>query len=200
VVNTLLTELDGLDARNGVHIVAATNRPDMLDPAMCRPGRLDKLLFVDLPDAKERKEIFGALIRKLPLGDAANNGSERDAIREFIGHERFDGFSGADIAALVREAGVVALRREIATWELSGSAPGASSHHEWGLEMQQPLDRRETPKVIVSLRDFELAANKVGPSVSVAQRKRYQNLRARFAGATPTVMVKLPEESTEKEG
>ena len=48
VVNTLLTELDGLDARKSVYVIAATNRPDMIDPAMCRPGRLDKLLYVDL--------------------------------------------------------------------------------------------------------------------------------------------------------
>jgi ribosome biogenesis ATPase len=171
----------------------------MLDPAMCRPGRLDKLLFVDLPDAKERKEIFGALIRKLPLGDKSNNGSEREAIREFVGHERFDGFSGADIAALVREAGVVALRREIASWDSSGATQSGTAH-EWGLQ-SQPLERGgDTPKVIVSLRDFEQAANKVGPSVSVVQRKKYQNLRARFAGATPTVMVKLPEDTAEKEG
>lgn len=198
VVNTLLTELDGLDARNGVHIVAATNRPDMLDPAMCRPGRLDKLLFVDLPDAKERKEIFGALVRRLPLGDQNGDGNEKEVIRDFVGHDRFDGFSGADIAALVREAGVVALRREIASWESGESTmSGATDQQVWGLQSQD-LDRRDTPTVIVTLRDFEQAANKVGPSVSASQRRKYQNLRARFAGASPIVMVKLPEE-TEKE-
>jgi len=177
--------------------VAATNRPDMLDPAMCRPGRLDKLLFVDLPDAKERKEIFRALARKLPLGDQKNGGSERDAIMEFVGREQFDGFSGADIAALVREAGVVALRREIAAWNSSQSSENRTAH-AWG-SPSQPVEHGETPNVIVSLRDFEQAANKVGPSVSAVQRRRYQNLRARFAGATPTVMVKLPEDSSEKE-
>jgi ribosome biogenesis ATPase len=170
---------------------------------MCRPGRLDKLLFVDLPDARERKEIFGALVRKLPFGDESNDGnpSERVSIRNFVGRDRFEGFSGADIAALVREAGVVALRREIASWDSSGVAVAQSGTHEWGLK-SQPLEHRggETLKVIVSLQDFEQAANKVGPSVSVAQRKKYLNLRARFTGATPTVMVKLPEETAEKEG
>ena len=166
----------------------------MLDPAMCRPGRLDKLLFVDLPDARERKEIFGTLVRRLPLGDPNDPGSDRETIKIFVGHERFDGFSGADIAALVREAGVVALRREIATWEGAGSAmTGTTDQNPWGLQ-SQAVESKQTPTVIVSLRDFEFAANKVGPSVSAAQRRKYQNLRARFSGASPTVMVKLPEE------
>ncbi|TFK80300.1 AAA-domain-containing protein, partial [Polyporus arcularius HHB13444] len=64
VVNTLLTELDGLDARKSVYVIAATNRPDMIDPAMCRPGRLDKLLYVDLPTADERAEIVRKMTRK----------------------------------------------------------------------------------------------------------------------------------------
>ena len=71
-MNTLLTELDGLDERRDVYVIAATNRPDMIDPAMCRPGRLDKLLYVDLPTAEERVEIITTLTRKLPLGDSAN--------------------------------------------------------------------------------------------------------------------------------
>lgn len=165
----------------------------MLDPAMCRPGRLDKLLFVDLPDAKERMEIFGALVRRLPLGDQNGNGDEKEIIKSYVGHQRFDGFSGADIAALVREAGVVALRREIAKWE--SAETGATDQNSWGM---QSLEWRATPTVIVTFRDFEQAANKVGPSVSAAQRRKYQNLRSRFAGASPTVMVKLPEE-VEKE-
>ena len=62
VVNTLLAELDGLDSRRGVFVLAATNRPDILDPAMCQPGRLDKLLYVDLPAADERAEIVRTLL------------------------------------------------------------------------------------------------------------------------------------------
>ncbi|TFK80305.1 AAA ATPase, partial [Polyporus arcularius HHB13444] len=65
VVNTLLTELNGLDARISVYVIAGTNRPDMIDPAMCRPGRLDKLLYVDLPTADERAEIVRKMTRKV---------------------------------------------------------------------------------------------------------------------------------------
>ena len=102
VVNTLLTELDGLDARHGVFVLAATNRPDMLDPAMCRPGRLDRLLYVDLPAPDERAEIVRTLIarRRVPLfpPDAA------DVVVHMVRGDRGEGYSGADLAALVREA------------------------------------------------------------------------------------------------
>ena len=64
VANTLLTKLDCLDSRRGVFVLMATNRPDMLDLAMCRPGRLDKLLYVDLPAADERAEIIRTLLAR----------------------------------------------------------------------------------------------------------------------------------------
>ncbi|CAJ0642781.1 5060_t:CDS:2, partial [Entrophospora sp. SA101] len=69
VVNTLLTELDGLENRKQVYVIAATNRPDIIDPAMIRPGRLDKLLYVELPTYSERYEILKTLTKKTPLDD-----------------------------------------------------------------------------------------------------------------------------------
>lgn len=116
-MNTLLTELDGLDARRGVFVLAATNRPDMLDPAMCRPGRLDKLLYVDLPAPDERAEIVRTLLtrRRVPLAPPA--ATAMDHVAEMIAGARGDGYSGADLAALVREAGVRALRRALGTLE-----------------------------------------------------------------------------------
>ncbi|KAJ2299136.1 Ribosome biogenesis ATPase rix7 [Coemansia sp. RSA 2706] len=68
VVNTLLTEIDGMEARKKVYVIAATNRPDIIDPAMLRPGRLDKLLYVELPTPAERTEILRTLSKKTPLG------------------------------------------------------------------------------------------------------------------------------------
>lgn len=139
---------------------------------MCRPGRLDKLLYVDLPNGEERMDIFKALARKLPITEDI---AVQQMISELVRNGKFDGFSGADIAALVREAGVVALRRTISVWEV----PDRS---------QSQTD----PKVIVGLQDFEHAADKVGPSVSAAQRRKYESLRSKFSGAVPT--VKIPEE------
>jgi len=69
VVNQLLTELDGMEDRKNVFVIAATNRPDIIDDAMLRPGRLDKLLYVPIPTESDRASILRALIRKSPLAD-----------------------------------------------------------------------------------------------------------------------------------
>ncbi|KAL9128004.1 MAG: hypothetical protein Q9217_003230 [Psora testacea] len=102
VVNTLLTELDGLSNREGIYVVAATNRPDIIDPAMLRPGRLETLLFVDLPEAAERVEILQTLSRSISL-------PYTDAIADIA--RGCEGFSGADLESLLRQAGYAAIRR-----------------------------------------------------------------------------------------
>ncbi|KAF8629948.1 hypothetical protein AX17_005514 [Amanita inopinata Kibby_2008] len=178
VVNTLLTELDGLDARKSVYVIAATNRPDMIDPAMVRPGRLDKLLYVDLPSPMERAEIMGTLCRRIPLDDVDSDPEVTDdvsaQIRQAVGtlvKERCDGYSGADLAALVREAGVGALKRSLGALDMIESQGNASSSL-LGL----------ANKLVVTVQDFLAALEKVGPSVSVTQRRRYEALRNKFAG------------------
>lgn len=103
VVNTLLTELDGLDDRAGIYVVAATNRPDMIDEAMLRPGRLDTPLFVDLPHENERAEILSTLLRNKPVEDL-------EQVMEVA--RGCKGFSGADLGNLVREAVRGAVKRE----------------------------------------------------------------------------------------
>ncbi|MCJ1379024.1 hypothetical protein MMC17_002123 [Xylographa soralifera] len=103
VVNTLLTELDGLSNRQGIYVIAATNRPDIIDPAMLRPGRLETLLFVDLPSEEERVEILQTLIRNLDIKFSADIASvARDCA----------GFSGADLESLLRRAGYAAIKRD----------------------------------------------------------------------------------------
>ncbi|KAJ7671696.1 P-loop containing nucleoside triphosphate hydrolase protein [Mycena polygramma] len=174
VVNTLLTELDGLDARKSVYVVAATNRPDMIDPAMVRPGRLDKLLYVDLPAAQERGEIVRTLLRGVPLG-----GVEK-AVEQLV-QDRCEGYSGADLASLVREAGVSALRRTIGRPDEMDVGAGADA-------------AGQEDSVTVTLPDFVDALDKVGPSVSVAQRRKYEALRAKFAG----LPVRVGKEEEEK--
>ncbi|KAG5638532.1 hypothetical protein H0H81_012032 [Sphagnurus paluster] len=168
VVNTLLTELDGLDARKSVYVIAATNRPDMIDPAMVRPGRLDKLLYVDLPSPDERAEIVLTMTRKVPLGsfDGASHEQVQRGV-EVLVRERCDGYSGADLAALVREAGVIALRRTLGALDEMDDGDVSSGQGE---------------KVTVQVADFATALGKVNPSVSVAQRRKYEALRSKFAG------------------
>lgn len=102
VVNTLLTELDGLGNRQGIYVIAATNRPDIIDPAMLRPGRLETLLFVDLPGEEERVEILRTLSRHLSVN---YNDAMADVARSC------EGFSGADLESLLRRAGYCAIKR-----------------------------------------------------------------------------------------
>jgi ribosome biogenesis ATPase len=103
VVNTLLTELDGLgSSRQGIYVIAATNRPDIIDPAMLRPGRLETLLYVSLPNPLERVEILQSLVRKLPIEFSED-------MRRLA--EECEGFSGADLGSLLRRAGYSAIKR-----------------------------------------------------------------------------------------
>ena len=103
VVNTLLTELDGLSKREDIWVIAATNRPDIIDPAMLRPGRLESLIFVDLPGEDERVEILQTLTRNLGI-------PYTKAIADVA--RSCEGFSGADLESLLRKAGYSAIKRD----------------------------------------------------------------------------------------
>jgi ribosome biogenesis ATPase len=104
VVNQLLTEMDGLEERKQVFIIAATNRPDIIDPAMLRPGRLDKLLYVPLPDEADRLSILKTVTRKIPMSQEVN-------LEEISKNSKLEGYSGADISMLVRESQMICLKR-----------------------------------------------------------------------------------------
>ncbi|HNZ61111.1 MAG TPA: AAA family ATPase, partial [Methanofastidiosum sp.] len=106
LVNQLLTELDGLEELSQVVVIGATNRPDMVDPGLLRPGRFDKIILVNAPDLKARRKIFEIHTSKMPL-DKDINLDELAKITE--------DYSGADIEAICREAAMTALRRDIAS-------------------------------------------------------------------------------------
>src|SRR6201996_3082947 len=104
VVAALLTELDGVNPLRDVVVVGATNRPELIDPALLRPGRLERLVFVEPPDAAARREILRTAARSSPLsGDVDLDGLAAG----------LDGYSAADCAALLREAALAAMRRSI---------------------------------------------------------------------------------------
>jgi transitional endoplasmic reticulum ATPase len=104
VVAALLTELDGIDPLRNVVVLGATNRPDLIDPALLRPGRLEKLVFVEPPDAEARREILRTAGKSIPLADDV----DLDALAADL-----DGYSAADCVALLREAALTAMRRSI---------------------------------------------------------------------------------------
>ncbi|RLE80299.1 MAG: AAA family ATPase [Thermoprotei archaeon] len=101
IVNQLLTEMDGITMLKNVIVLAATNRPDILDPALLRPGRFDRIIYVPPPDKAARLEIFKVHTRRMPLAE--------DVSLESLA-EQTEGYTGADIAAVCREAAMTALR------------------------------------------------------------------------------------------
>jgi len=101
-LNQLLVEMDGFDASDGVILIAATNRPDVLDPALLRPGRFDRQVIVPMPDVKGREEILKVHTKKIPLAEDVNLA---------IIARGTPGFSGADLANLVNEAALLAARK-----------------------------------------------------------------------------------------
>ncbi len=103
VISQLLTEIDGLVSLENVVVIAATNRPDIIDPAVLRPGRFDRRVYVPPPDFEARRMILGIKTEEMPLDESVS----LDDISKSM-----DGYSGADIDSLVREAGLNALRRD----------------------------------------------------------------------------------------
>lgn len=110
VVAALLTELDGIDPLRDVVVLGATNRPDLIDPALLRPGRLEKLVFVEPPDADARRDILRASGKAIPLSADV----DLDALADDL-----DGYSAADCVALLREAALTAMRRSIDTADVT---------------------------------------------------------------------------------
>ncbi|MCS7114598.1 MAG: CDC48 family AAA ATPase [Nitrososphaerota archaeon] len=149
VISQLLTEMDGIITLEDIVVIAATNRPDMVDPAVLRPGRFDRLIYVPEPDEKSRLQIFKIYVKNMPLA--------KDVSLEHLAAIT-KGYSGADIEALCREAAMQALRRDINAKE-------------------------------VTIRDFEEALKKIGPSITPDMEKWYksfmQQVRQMQKPATP---------------
>jgi len=105
IVNQILTEMDGLEDLINVKVIAATNRPGLIDPALLRPGRFDKLVLVDIPNLEARNAIFRINLKNTPVEN------KDELIKELS--SKTEGYVGADIESIVREAGLIALRRDI---------------------------------------------------------------------------------------
>ncbi len=144
MVNQLLTELDGVEELKGVVFIAATNRPDLIDPALLRPGRIDKIVRVAAPDLESRKAIFSIHAKNVPL---ARNVSIDDLA------SKTEGYSGADIEGLIREAALISLEE---------------SHFK-------PSE--------VKLLHFEAAMKKVTPSISKETSDAYEAFKSTVAQA-----------------
>ncbi len=111
VLNQLLAEMDGLEDLNDVLVIGATNRPDMLDTALLRPGRFDQILLVGAPEEQGRHQILGIHTKNMPLGDGKKEFTKerKDTLLKSLA-KKTDGYTGADLEALARESAMIALR------------------------------------------------------------------------------------------
>jgi transitional endoplasmic reticulum ATPase len=110
VISQLLTEMDGIVTLEDIVVIAATNRPDIVDPAVLRPGRFDRLIYVPEPDERSRVQIFKIYTKDMPLAKSIDSASLATIAKNY---------SGADIAALCREAAMYALRKDVNTKEVT---------------------------------------------------------------------------------
>ncbi|MFB6470718.1 MAG: AAA family ATPase, partial [Vulcanisaeta sp. AZ3] len=137
VVNQLLAEMDGIAPLKNVVVIAATNRPDIMDPALLRPGRFDRIVYVPPPNQKARYEILKVHVRSLKLSNEVKDGDYKylwDLAR------RTEGYTGADLAALAREAAMLALRETINTRQIK---PVGIEHFEEALRAVSPSLSRQ---------------------------------------------------------
>jgi transitional endoplasmic reticulum ATPase len=154
VISQMLTELDGLEELNNVTVIAATNRPDMVDPALLRPGRFDRLIFIGMPDIEARKQILKIHLKDKPLADDV----DIDALAKST-----EGFTGADLAAACNEASMFAIREFV----LGGGK----------------LSDKEVKKVKLTKAQVMKAFEKFSPR-SKEDVKRYTEVGKKFRGPT----------------
>lgn len=147
VLNQLLAEMDGLEGLKDVTIIGATNRPDMLDSALLRPGRFDRVILVDVPDEMSRKKIFEVHTKDTPLAQDVD-------INELV--HLTDGFVGADIESLVREAAMNTLRR------IPDADKVYKKDFNEALKNIKPSVSRETAKTYKKIEDYYLKRAKAG--------------------------------------
>ncbi len=152
VISQILTEMDGLEELHDVTVVAATNRPDLVDPALLRPGRFDRLVYIPPPDPEARRQIFAIHTKGKPLAPDV----DLDGLTK-----RTEDFTGAEIAAVCNEAAMLAIRDYVAA--------GGS------------LDDKAVKKLALKADQFERALQKVKPR-SKEELRRYQDLSKRFQG------------------
>ncbi len=158
LINQLLTEMDGIERNSGVVVIAATNRPDILDPALLRPGRFDRMILVPAPDEKARLEIFKVHTRRVPLSADVD-------LKELA--KKTEGYSGADIEALVREAALIAMRRIM---------------RELPRDLVEEESEEFLEKLKVSKTDFTRAMKKVRPSITSYMVDYYRNFEEQRKG------------------
>jgi len=159
VMNQLLTEMDGVQAKKSLFFIGATNRPDILDEALLRPGRLDQLIYIPLPDQPSRVAIFKACTRKSPLA--------KDININFLA-DMTEGFSGADIMEVCQIAAKAAIREAIAVEEAKKNL------------MQDQELNTEDPVPVITRKHVEEGMAQARRSVANHDLEKYEMFRRKF--------------------
>lgn len=163
VINQILTEIDGVGAKKSVFVIGATNRPDILDNAVTRPGRLDQLIYIPLPDFKSRLSIFNANLRKSPIGP----GVDLDQLAKAT-----EGFSGADITEICQRAAKNAIRESVDS-EIERAKRVAAGE----LDENAPY---EDPVPFIRKEHFEEAMSRARRSVSDKDIRQYEQFMSKM--------------------
>lgn len=149
VVSQILTEMDGMEELKDVIVIAATNRPDIVDPALLRPGRLDRLIYIQTPDKEARLDIFEVHLRGKPLGADISAEELAEMTEEYV---------GADIAAIVRESVMAALREFLAS----------------GITDEEKYIEEALKNIVVNKRHFEAAIKSVKPVLTPEEQQEFE--------------------------
>jgi transitional endoplasmic reticulum ATPase len=175
VMNQLLTEMDGVGSKKNVFIIGATNRPDIIDTALMRPGRLDQLIYIPMPDFESRLSILRATLRKSPISKAVD--------LNYMASQT-DKFTGADLTEICQTACKLAIREEI-----ERDLERARLKAEAGEEMEDEEEEDTMPEILPI--HFETAVRQARRSVSDRDLAQYasfaqtlQQSRAAVSGAT----------------
>ena len=205
VMNQLLTEMDGVGAKKNVFIIGATNRPDIIDAALMRPGRLDQLIYIPMPDYESRLSILRAVLRKTPMN--------KDVDLQYLAAQT-EKFSGADLTEICQRAAKLAIREEIQR-DMERAQIRREAEERGEMEQDDADDNDLVPEIMP--RHFEEAVKNARRSVSDRDLAQYssfaQNLQQsrsqlttgggslsnfqfpqRAGGAGPTAAVAADEE------
>merc|ERR1719361_1736361 len=164
-MNQLLTEMDGINPAKQVFFIGATNRPDIIDPAIKRPGRLDQMIFIDLPDFPGRVSVLKATMRKSPIDPSVDF--------EYLA-EQTHGYSYADLAGISKVAAKLAIRSTIANQVARLKAIEAGELDE------DAADEEEDAVPMITMEMLRRALKESKRSVSPAEYQKYLSMKVQF--------------------
>ena len=187
VLNQLLTEMDGVGAKKNLFFIGATNRPDILDEALIRPGRLDQLIYIPLPDKPSRVNIIKAVLRKSPVAPNVS--------MDFLA-ELTDGFTGADLTELCQRATKAAIRESI---EADEQRKALLKDQEGDANMMEMDD----PVPTINRKHFEEGLTGARKSVSNYDLDKFDQFRRKMdpayaakSAGTAAVRINWPEDNS----